>query len=204
MKKHKIFTSLQDEENWINSIQAQGYRLTKVNPWLASYTFEPSQTETQVLIRLDFRESFKKEAYLDYLTLFADSGWQLIAGSRFSGTQYFRQTEKASSDQIFSDSESKNAFYTRYRNFSYSYFLVFLSIYFSQTTVMHQHHYQFFAPKTWFLTPGIWDRQGYHFWVSFLFELPFAIGRSGIFSYFFLILAIFYFQIAYKSKTKKS
>lgn len=33
MIRHKLFTSLQEEEHWINSIQSKGYQLVKVTPW---------------------------------------------------------------------------------------------------------------------------------------------------------------------------
>lgn len=40
MIRHKLFTSLQEEEHWINSIQSEGYQLVKVTPWTAAYHFE--------------------------------------------------------------------------------------------------------------------------------------------------------------------
>lgn len=201
MKKHKIFTSLQDEEQWINDMQAQGYRLTKVNPFLCSYQFQPSTSPESAIVRLDFHEYFTKEAYQEYLTLFTDSGWLHVAGSRYSGTQYFLKTEKAKEDVIFSDEESTKAFYKRYQHYCYTYFTIFLVFYISQTTTARQHGYQLLNPTSWFLTPGLWERQGYHFWASFLFELPFALLRSGFIPYSFLALAIFYLQIAHKSKS---
>ncbi|ABP89367.1 hypothetical protein SSU05_0400 [Streptococcus suis 05ZYH33] len=39
MIRHKLFTSLQEEEHWINSIQSEGYQLVKVTPWTATYHF---------------------------------------------------------------------------------------------------------------------------------------------------------------------
>ncbi len=40
MIRHKLFTSLQEEEHWINSIQSEGYQLVKVTQWTAAYHFE--------------------------------------------------------------------------------------------------------------------------------------------------------------------
>lgn len=40
MKKFRIFLSLKKEEEWINSIQEEGYRLVSVNSLVPMYTFE--------------------------------------------------------------------------------------------------------------------------------------------------------------------
>ena len=42
MKKFKIFLSLKKEEEWINSIQEEGYKLVSVNSVVPMYTFEGS------------------------------------------------------------------------------------------------------------------------------------------------------------------
>lgn len=40
MKKFRIFLSLKKEEEWINSIQEEGYRLVSVSSVVPIYTFE--------------------------------------------------------------------------------------------------------------------------------------------------------------------
>ncbi len=201
MKKHKVFTSLKEEEEWINQIQSQGYQLVKVNPWLASYHFEKCDT-TPKLVRLDFHEHISKSDYPNYLTLFSDSGWTCIPGSMRNGTHYFQQTSQGAGldIEIFSDIASRKAFYQRYQNFANTYFIIFIALFFLYYQTGLRQGYHIWQPKSWYLTPGLWERQGGSFWFGFLFETPFALLRSGIISLLFLALAIYYLQIAQKVK----
>ena len=45
MKKFRIFLSLKKEEEWINSIQEEGYKLVSVNSAVPMYTFEKLSTK---------------------------------------------------------------------------------------------------------------------------------------------------------------
>ncbi|EOA2468075.1 DUF2812 domain-containing protein, partial [Enterococcus faecalis] len=79
MKKFRIFLSLKKEEEWINSIQEEGYRLVSVSSVVPIYTFEKLASKETFIpyVRLDFREkSMGKVKYEDYVTLFSDSGWK--------------------------------------------------------------------------------------------------------------------------------
>ncbi|WP_155962502.1 DUF2812 domain-containing protein [Streptococcus ruminantium] len=199
MKKRKLFTSLQDEENWINMIQSQGYQLMKVNPLLATYHFEKC-TAAPKPVRLDFREQILKEEYPNYLSLFSDYGWEPIQGSKRNGVHYFQKMNATSDTNIFSDKESKKAFYSRYQNYAYSYFGLFLTLFFIHYQVGLQNGYTLWNPKSWYLTPGLWERTGTSFWFGFLFETPFALFRSGIIPLFFLAWSIYFLCIAEKVK----
>ncbi|MEI4367721.1 DUF2812 domain-containing protein [Streptococcus suis] len=199
MIRHKLFTSLQEEEHWINSIQSEGYQLVKVTPWTAAYHFEKCSRSPHP-VRLDFHEHIAKGEYSNYLSLFEDCGWQPIQGSRRCGIHYFQQTIEASSTEIFSDTESKKAFYSRYQNYAYSYFGLFLILFFIHYQVGLQNGYTLWNPKSWYLTPGLWERTGTSFWFGFLFETPFALFRSGIIPLFFLAWSIYFLHIAEKGK----
>ena len=124
MKKFRIFLSLKKEEEWINSIQEEGYRLVSVNSVVPKYTFEklPSKETYIPYVRLDFREkSMRKTDYEDYVTLFSDSGWKLIKGRRSGGAQYFQQIRPDVSRGIFSDKDSQESAKRRYVKYGYSY-----------------------------------------------------------------------------------
>ncbi|RBR47885.1 hypothetical protein EB29_02804 [Enterococcus faecalis] len=58
MKKFRIFLSLKKEEEWINSIQEEGYRLVSVSSVVPIYTFEKLASKETFIpyVRLDFRE----------------------------------------------------------------------------------------------------------------------------------------------------
>lgn len=195
MKKVKWFLSLASEEAWINTIQAAGYRLTGVNSVLHRYTFEKLTVEAAFnpMTRLDVRSNcLSRTDFLSYTTLFADDGWQLIKGSRWGGRQYFQQQRVTANDEIFSDEQSRKQSQQRDMMNCVVYGCVFLAYFFmSQQSLTGS----IFRIKDWYLTPGLWQMQGTHFWRALLFETPFALLR-GIPVYTFLILGIYYLMRA--------
>lgn len=203
MKKWKIFTHLKDEENWINSIQKAGYQLENVNLYLGVYHFTPCPAHAISPVRIDYRSNFSKEAYQDYLGLYLDSGWKLISGHQTSGIQYFKKLQHASEDTLFSDQESQNAFYRRYRQNALTFAFVFLCYTVLYFQLANNQTYSIWNPKTLFLTPGLWQKEGIAFWSAFLFELPFAFFRSGLIFLIMFAGALFYLYIAYRAKPKK-
>lgn len=203
MKKWKFFTNLKKEEEWINAIQASGYRLTKVPIPQARYHFElfnPQHVET---VRIDFREAMTKNDYQDYLTLFEDGGWEWIGGCSSSGSQYFRKLPHTHDDILFSDDESQLAFYKRYRKSTLWTAWLFLCYSLIHFTTVRDFLVPFQNPKALFLTPGLWELNGMQFWLSFLFELPFALLRGGILFYLCLATVLFYLYVAYQAKPKQ-
>lgn len=81
------------------------------------YTFEKLASKEMFIpyVRIDFREkSMRKINYEEYVTLFSDSGWKLIKGSRFGGAQYFQQEYPDVTREIFSDTDSQESVKKRY------------------------------------------------------------------------------------------
>lgn len=97
------------------------------------YTFEKLASKETFIpyVRLDFREkSMGKVKYEDYVTLFSDSGWKLIKGSRFGGAQYFQQEYPDVTRDIFSDTDSQESVKKRYVKYGYTYGTLFLLYFF--------------------------------------------------------------------------
>lgn len=163
MKKFRIFLSLKKEEEWINSIQEEGYRLVSVSSVVPIYTFEKLASKETFIpyVRLDFREkSMGKVKYEDYVTLFSDSGWKLIKGSRFGGAQYFQQEYPDVTRDIFSDTDSQESVKKRYVKYGYTYgtlFLLYFFIFFSSNSWNLDKILNF---KSWYFTQGLWEMEG--------------------------------------------
>lgn len=51
------------------------------------YKFGSMEPE-DVTVRIDYRIFKSKEDFVDYCTLFEDSGWKHLAGNKNSGVQY--------------------------------------------------------------------------------------------------------------------
>ena len=194
MKKFRIFLSLKKEEEWINSIQEEGYRLVSVSSVVPIYTFEKLASKETFIpyVRLDFREkSMGKVKYEDYVTLFSDSGWKLIKGSRSGGAQYFQQEYPDVTRDIFSDTDSQESVKKRYVKYGYTYgTLVFLSffIFFSSNSWNLDTRLNF---KSWSFTHCVCEMEGMWFWKAFIFETPFVLLRV-LPLFFFLFLCIYY------------
>lgn len=208
MTKCKFFINIDKEEAWINSIIAQGYRLKHVpslGPSLNRYVFEELPASEGAahpglengnaesflpLVRLDFRTFSKNEDFIDYLTLFEDSGWRHVAGKKSEGYQYFEKTRPDCPEEIFSDSPSKAA---RYRRISSMWLMLFAA--YLPLLIVYANASLSPAPSSWkdlFYTPGLWEMSGGKFVLAFLFELPFALGRAvgGLFPLMLLVIVI--------------
>lgn len=194
MYKFKVFVDFEKEEQWLKEMASNGYHLQNT---LFGYHFKRSKPETTT-IKIDFRKFKNNEDFLDYCSLFEDSGWKHLAGSKSSGMQYFKQTGASEGDEIFSDTTSKAARYKRYANMTFEMAMSFLPllIIFYLTDVIN---FTVLAhPKELYFTPGLWEQTGLSFWLSFLFETPFALMRGFAWS-FIPITIILYLLFSYRS-----
>lgn len=161
---------------------------------VAIYTFEKLASKEKFIpyVRLDFREkSMGKIKYEDYVTLFSDSGWKLIKGSRSGGAQYFQQEYPDVTRDIFSDTDSQESVKKRYVKYGYTYgtlFLLYFFIFFSSNSWNLDKILNF---KSWYFTQGLWEMEGMWFWKAFIFETPFVLLRV-LPLFFFLFLGIYY------------
>lgn len=173
MYKWKQFIDFDREEQWLNDMAHQGYLLNGKG-WFR-YHFLPYPARDAV-VRVDFRDKgMSREAFDDYRTLFADAGWQHIAGRRSGDAQYFAAVGVPADADIFSDRESRAARYRRSIAARTSMATVFLLLAF---VLIQQGHFPW-PPSTWYQTPGIWEAHGAAFWGMFWFETPFVLLRVG-------------------------
>ncbi|MFF2480244.1 DUF2812 domain-containing protein [Paenibacillus sp. NPDC058071] len=179
MRKYRFFTKFEKEEQWLNEMARNGYKLTGKQ---LGYRFELADPEN-ANIRIDYRKFKSRSAYEDYRALFEDSGWEHAAGGKDSGYQYFRRRpmQNGSKDEhIFSDEGSKAG---RYKRVSHMYLLLAL-LYIPIFAVMIWtgmiEGAAYVNPKALYFTPGLWEKTGAGFWGAFLFETPFALFRGAI------------------------
>ncbi|MDK4348172.1 DUF2812 domain-containing protein [Enterococcus faecium] len=175
-------------------MQEEGYRLVSVSSVVPIYTFEKLASKEKFIpyVRLDFREkSMGKIKYEDYVTLFSDSSWKLIKGSRSGSAQYFQQEYPDVTRDIFSDTDSQESVKKRYVKYGYTYgtlFLLYFFIFFSSNSWNLDKILNF---KSWYFTQGLWEMEGMWFWKAFIFETPFVLLRV-LPLFFFLFLGIYY------------
>ncbi|MFD2387398.1 DUF2812 domain-containing protein [Enterococcus rivorum] len=73
---------MEKEENYLKrNVRKKGWRLAKYNSWNI-YTFEKNPHRQAPIIKIDYQTFRNKTSYVDYLTLFEDSGWSHISGSQ--------------------------------------------------------------------------------------------------------------------------
>lgn len=74
--KFKAFFAWDDdkEEKWLEKMAARGWHLQRVVPFFYSFTIDVPE---KVVYRLDYKMVLDKD-YADYLTIFNDSGWELV------------------------------------------------------------------------------------------------------------------------------
>lgn len=197
MKKFKLFfINIEKEEKWLNDMLKSGWLICgrKMN-----YEFCRTE-EADSLIRIDYRTFKNREEFDEYRTLFYDSGWQHMAGSKNSGTQYFRRMRGNSEEHIFSDTASKAGRYKRLSDMWLMLAIIYIPIIvvFLQSGAVQAD--AVLNPKLLYYTPGLWEMSGAEFWQKFLFETPFALFRGFI---WLLLPAIVIFYIVFAVKAHR-
>lgn len=195
MKKMKFFTNFDHEEQWLNEMARKGHVLVGKS---MTYEFAASHPE-EANYRIDYRSFKSRQDFEDYKALFEDSGWMHVAGTKSSGTQYFRQIGTAGNGDIFSDVDSKAARYKRISEMWLQLACCFIPLFAVLISTDVIDVTAFVQPKLLYYTPGLWDMSGGAFWRAFLFETPFAFFRGFIWLVIpamILVYAIF----AYKAK----
>lgn len=174
MKKFKFFLHFDKEEKWLEEMASKGWLLSSKRIF---YEFKKTAPEHQT-IRIDFINPKSKPDFLDYCSLFEDSGWKHIAGTKSSGSQYFLKMNSDSTEDIFSDILSRAGRYKRLSDLWLSWAVLFMPLLLSMKTGGWISLNTLFTPKEWYLTPGLWSLEGASFWWAFLFETPFALMRG--------------------------
>lgn len=175
MIRYRMFFDFVKEETWLNEMARQGWQLTGVR--VPAYHFRQAAVQ-DVQIRIDFRTFASQAEFMNYKTLFEDSGWQHIAGSQRSGGQYFRRLAPDSTEDIFSDSRSRAE---RYRRYAQMWLTLAVALILPLAVLLFNGAIDLRAliqPKRFYLTPGLWGLAGDVFWRAFWFETPFAIFRA--------------------------
>ena len=194
MKKFKFFLNLDKEEKWLNDMLQQGWALSRKN---FRYEFDKFNDKNRS-IKIDYRTFKSKKDWEDYILLFQDSGWRHIIGGKSSGKQYFSKVDNNANADIFSDQISRADRYKRMANVWFSlatsYFVIAFALYQTNTIDIES----VINPRSFYLTPGLWEMTGSSFWKAFLFETPFALGR-GFAWLIFPILVILYIVFAIKA-----
>ncbi|MGQ3540975.1 DUF2812 domain-containing protein [Bacillus cereus] len=194
MWRLKFFLDFEKEEKWLEEMAWKGYQLESTT---FGYTFRYTEPE-DATIKIDHRVFSRKSDFINYCTLFEDSGWEHIAGNRWSGTYYFKKVNEESEDDIFSDPMSRAGKYKRLSKTFLELAICYLPILFLFMYSNTMNLGAFVNSKALYLTPGLWDKQGVSFLWSFLFETPFALMR-GLFLTFIPVATCMFFVCSYKA-----
>lgn len=192
MKKLKLFIDIKKEEQYLKEMAEQGWALVKYNVW-GIYTFEKIAPKT-LNYRIDYQTFKKKADYIAYLTLFEDSGWQHISGTKSSGFQFFVPLNSNNQDlDIFSDASSSNERYKRL----YDQAILWATLMILYFFLLHP---SFENISSWYLTSSIWAYTGFQLFGMILVQ-TFFLSLQIMPMMFFMFGAV-YFTIM-GTKTKK-
>jgi hypothetical protein len=106
----KVIWAWQDdkEEEWLSGMSRQGWHLYDTSPCV--YYFQRGEP-LNVTYRLDYKLSVQKD-YKDYLSLFKDAGWELVAV--MANWHYYRiQPGNDTQPELYNDNRSKVEKYKR-------------------------------------------------------------------------------------------
>jgi len=190
MRKLKYFIDYDKEEKWLECMAKKGYKLEDRS---FGYKFSLAKPEDTV-IKVDYRKFKKQEDFIDYCTLFEDSGWHHIVGNKNSGTQYFKKIAGNSDDDIFSDKISKAGKYKRLSDMFIQLAISYLPLFVALVSTGVINIGAIFNPRLFYLTQGLWEMTGEAFWRAFWFETPFVLIRGVIWLFIpvTIILSLFF------------
>lgn len=194
MRKLKFFLNFEKEETWLIEMATKGFEFVGKS---FTYQFRPAEPEN-VNIKIDFRKFRSIEDFIDYITLFEDYGWKHIAGTKSSGTQYFKKVSESADEDIFSDPNSRAFRYKRLSKMYMTLAIFYLPILIGLISQDYLYASALLNPKELYYTPGLWEKAGMDFWGAFLFETPFALFRA-IIVFFFPIMVILYLIFSIKA-----
>ncbi|MFD1779382.1 DUF2812 domain-containing protein [Fredinandcohnia salidurans] len=194
MRKLKFFLNFEKEETWLIEMAKRGFEFVGKS---FTYQFRTAEPEN-VNIKIDYRKFRSKEDFIDYITLFEDCGWKHIAGTKSSGTQYFKKVSESADEDIFSDPDSRAFRYKRLSKMYMTLAICYLPILIGLISQDYFYASALLNPKELYYTPGLWEKAGMDFWGAFLFETPFALFRA-IIVFFFPIMVILYLIFSIKA-----
>lgn len=192
MKQFRIFINLDKEENYLNEMAEKGWIFKKGSVFGIYYFTQGSPK--QLNYRVDYRAFDRKKDFNNYVALFEDAGFQHVWGTYYSGNQYFLPKNQEVSRDIFSDRESKAQRYIRFQQ-NCILVVVLMTLYAMVDIVSAK----FDLSQLFFLTPGLWEKQGAEFWRAFWFEFPFMLMRA-LPVVFLAVVAIINAVLAIKAK----
>lgn len=108
---NKKFSNFTDEEQWIQSMLQDGWILKSYDLEDEDgniYVFEPIQNNEQknLIYKIDYREFNKKEDFLEYKSIFENSGWTVLSRNKGYSKHIFYTKLQNPNRDIFSDTES--------------------------------------------------------------------------------------------------
>ncbi len=186
MKSFRAFVDFDKEEEWLGRKAAEGWLVVDAG---FGYTFAPIEPGSAV-VRVDYRSSMSAADFADYRNLFLDAGWQHVAGTRSSGAQYFAAPPTRADAEIFSDSDSKAQRYRRAMGMTSALLLPFAVIIVALWPQV--------GGSFEYLTPGLWEMEGWEFVRAFAFETPFVVLRAALPLVLFAAVAVFAWQLVWQ------
>lgn len=189
MRKWRCFIDFKKEEKWLEEMAKQGYHLKSVS---FGYTFRIASPEDEK-IKMDYRMFKRRRDFIDYCTLFEDSGWEHIAGSWWTGNQYFKRMDKDSGDDIFSGTTSRAGKYKRLSTSFMQLAISYVTLFTLMCVAGVMNVNIILVMKELFLEGELWDAVS-----NILIESPFAlvIGFLWIFAPVTMILSLFFWYKA--------
>jgi hypothetical protein len=169
---YKYFLHFEKEESWLEKMALEGWRLADVSVW-GRYRFVNIDPQT-LTYKIDFHKFRDKKIMEDYLALFEDGGWSCAAANVGGYNFYFYTPSGDAPKDIFSDEDSQIQRHQRYSNYiGGSLIASFLPM--MVTFIIGWVNF----PEKGYLTPGLWQMQGWQLVRHVLFETPFVLFRSG-------------------------
>lgn len=113
MKKFRMFLDFENEEQWINDMNSQGWQLKKFS--LGVFTFEKGEPGEYVYRNEFLSPLMSRSEQKEYFEFLNDTGIEVVHVA--SNSAYFRKKKTSGQFEIFTDNASKISYLNRMLKF---------------------------------------------------------------------------------------
>lgn len=173
MKHRKYFLNFAKEEAWLNEMARDGHLLSHKSGTV--YTFTRAQA-AESRVHIDYQPTMGRCDYTNYLAAYYEAGWQIVHGSHSAGAKYFITNSAQPGHNAATDSPSTAPRYARSITVQTALLIPLLVV----CCILWAQGALWPSTDQWYMTPGLWDKQGAELFTAITFETLFVTLRMGI------------------------
>lgn len=172
MKHRKYFLNFAKEEAWLNELARGGHLLSHKSGTVYKFTRAPA---AESRVHIDYQPTMGRCDYTNYLAGYYEAGWQIVHGSHSAGPKYFTTKSAQPGHKAATDPLPTAQRYARSITVQTALLIPLLIV----SCILWAQGTLWPSTDQWYMTPGLWDKQGAELFTAIMFETLFVALRMG-------------------------